>query len=298
MQQKLFFLPVFLIFSGIVHGVYAQSTPLADSLFALKDWEHALPLYSAAAARDTGNALITYRLGLCYHKTGKYDMAVLQYQKAIATGFYPVAPYRLAAAYARLNKPDSLCFWLNEAVAEGFQQANQLQTDPDFDAFRQIPCFRQISEVLNKNAHPCSVDPHHRDFDFWIGEWNVYNVSGQKAGESSVQLILDECVIFENWTDSYGNSGKSFNLFDAISGKWRQTWVDDKGFMTEYLDGVYSERKMVFVTRNTDRGNGATLMRRMTFFNLGPDQVRQFGEKSTDGGKEWTTEFDLIYQRK
>jgi hypothetical protein len=37
---------------------------------------------------------------------------------------------------------------------------------------------------------------------------------------------------------------------------------------------------------------------RMTFFNLGPDKVRQLGENSSDAGKTWTTVWDAIYLRK
>jgi len=37
---------------------------------------------------------------------------------------------------------------------------------------------------------------------------------------------------------------------------------------------------------------------RMTFFNQGPNQVRQLGHVSTDGGKTWTVSFDLTYVRK
>jgi hypothetical protein len=36
----------------------------------------------------------------------------------------------------------------------------------------------------------------------------------------------------------------------------------------------------------------------MTFFNQGPNQVRQLGHISTDGGKTWTVTFDLTYVRK
>ena len=36
----------------------------------------------------------------------------------------------------------------------------------------------------------------------------------------------------------------------------------------------------------------------MTFFNQSPNQVRQLGHVSTDGGKTWTVSFDLTYVRK
>jgi hypothetical protein len=42
---------------------------------------------------------------------------------------------------------------------------------------------------------------------------------------------------------------------------------------------------------------GGKIMTRMTFFNLGPDKVRQLGENSTDEGKTWTAVWDAIYTR-
>src|SRR5918992_3271668 len=80
---------------------------------------------------------------------------------------------------------------------------------------------------------PCKTRPEHRQFDFWVGEWDVRNPRGQQAGTNSVQLILGDCVVFENWTGARGSSGKSFNVYNAATGKWRQTWVDNSGGMVE-----------------------------------------------------------------
>lgn len=48
------------------------------------------------------------------------------------------------------------------------------------------------------SAAPCKSKPECRQFDFWVGEWDVQNPQGQPAGTSSVRLILGDCVIFEN----------------------------------------------------------------------------------------------------
>lgn len=40
---------------------------------------------------------------------------------------------------------------------------------------------------------------------------------------------------------------------------------------------------------------GTTNRIRMTFFNQGPDQVRQLGQVSSDGGKTWAISYDLTY---
>ena len=55
---------------------------------------------------------------------------------------------------------------------------------------------------------------------------------------------------------------------------------------------------MVLTTANKSLADGKQLMQRMTFTKLGNDKVRQHGENSNDGGKTWTTSFDLEYRRR
>ena len=146
---------------------------------------------------------------------------------------------------------------------------------------------------------PCKTDHVYRQFDFWIGEWNVYGLKGQKAGESKVDLILDSCIILENWTSSSaGYTGKSFNTYNAGTKQWQQTWVDNSGGTTEFLRGAAGESTITFWADNVIGPGGKAFHRRLTFFKLGNNKVRQWGERSDDDGKTWTTEYDLEYRRK
>ncbi len=143
---------------------------------------------------------------------------------------------------------------------------------------------------------PCKTRPEYRQFDFWVGEWDVTNPRGQQAGVNSVQLILGDCVVFENWTGAGGGHGKSFNVYNAAKGKWQQTWVDNSGGVLELL-GEYKDDQMRFTGETVGRG-GAKTLERLTFTKLGDGRVRQFWEQSTDGGKTWTVAFDGTYVRK
>ncbi len=148
------------------------------------------------------------------------------------------------------------------------------------------------------NVKPCTTNPIYRFFDFWIGEWEAFGAKG-KAGDSKISVILDSCVILEEWTSAQqGYAGKSFNTYNAATKMWQQTWVDNKGGITEYCNSVWEKEKMIVTTNNRQQQNGSWLMQRMTFTKLNDDKVRQYGENSTDGGKTWTTGFDLEYRRK
>jgi len=159
-----------------------------------------------------------------------------------------------------------------------------------------------LSNAQQPSRLPCS-DPVYRQFDFWIGEWEAYNLKGQKAGDSKIELILDSCIILENWTSAsiikgLRYAGKSYNTYNAATKKWQQYWVDNTGGVTEYFDGHFENDKIILQTANIKQPDRTNKIQKMTFFNLGPDKVRQFGESSTDEGKTWKTDFDLEYRRK
>ena len=143
---------------------------------------------------------------------------------------------------------------------------------------------------------PCQARPEYRQFDFWVGEWDVQNPQGQLAGTNSVQLILDDCVLLENWTGARGGQGKSFNVYNAARGKWQQTWVDNSGSVLE-LAGEYKDGAMRF-TGETKGRDGRVTLERLTFTKLDDGRIRQFWEQSSDGGKTWTVAFDGTYVKK
>jgi hypothetical protein len=147
-------------------------------------------------------------------------------------------------------------------------------------------------------ARPCATDSLYRQFDLWIGEWDVFGPKG-KAGSSRIERILDSCIILENWSSARaGYAGKSFNTYNRSTQQWQQTWVDNAGGSTEFLRGHAEKDKMVFYADKNAGKDGKNYLRRLTFYKLGTDKVRQHGERSDDEGKTWTTEYDLEYRRK
>ena len=52
---------------------------------------------------------------------------------------------------------------------------------------------------------PCSAPPY-RQFDFWIGDWDVFSPDGKLAGHNRVESIEGGCGIQENWTGAGGGT--------------------------------------------------------------------------------------------
>ena len=158
------------------------------------------------------------------------------------------------------------------------------------------------SQLLCAQPLPCS-QPEFRQFDFWIGEWEAFGKNGKKAGDSKISLILDSCIILEEWTSvsavqGLRYAGKSFNTWNSAAKEWQQTWVDNTGTTTAFTHGKYADRKIVFATDPFRFSKDTMAVRRLTFFDLEKNKVRQVGEISKDNGVNWAIEYDLEYRRK
>jgi hypothetical protein len=141
----------------------------------------------------------------------------------------------------------------------------------------------------------CSAEPH-RQFDFWIGSWNV-TVAGKPAGTNRIESGHGGCVLVENWSAPGGGTGISLNFFDRQTRQWHQTWIGSGGGAL-YLNGGLQDGAMVMQSAPVPRPAGGTVINRITWSRLPNGDVRQLWENSTDQGKTWTSAFDGVYSRK
>jgi len=138
---------------------------------------------------------------------------------------------------------------------------------------------------------PACQSAEYRQFDFWLGEWEVFLPTGKKAGDSRIEAISAGCALLENWSGNGGFSGKSLNSYDSGDKQWHQSWVDSSGSRLE-LAGSYADKRMVLAS-----GSGAA-MQRIAWSVNDDGSVRQLWESSADGGKTWAVQFDGKYVRR
>ena len=151
-----------------------------------------------------------------------------------------------------------------------------------------------LTGVTATQDRPCADERSHQ-FDFWIGEWDVY-AEGELAGSNSIQPILDGCVLLESWVGSGGSKGSSFNFFNPGTREWQQFWVWKKGTTLE-LSGRFTGNRMVLEGKSKGK-DGGEIFNRITWFKNDDATVRQHWETSTDQGKKWATAFDGLYKRR
>ena len=142
---------------------------------------------------------------------------------------------------------------------------------------------------------PACTGDEWRQFDFWLGDWNVYGKNGQLAGTNRITREYAGCVLHERYETPRGYAGESLNTYDAGRRVWHQTWVDNGGTLL-LLEGGLRDGAMVLQGQTTDTAGKAT-RHRITWTPHADGSVRQHWESTDDKGA-WTTAFDGRYVRK
>jgi hypothetical protein len=208
------------------------------------------------------------------------------------------------AASARIPKP-------NESLTRG--ASPRARRDPQIRGMRSSTLSAILASVVfvalgtaigaqdapppGPAPTPCLTSPERRQFDFWVGEWDVMTPSGGLAGHSSVQVISGGCALLENWTSTRGGHGKSINAYNAATKQWQQYWIGQDGNVTEYRESSWSGKALSFLARTPVAGGSGVSLQRLTFTPMTDGTVRQLGEISADEGKTWKTAYDFRYHR-
>lgn len=270
----------------------------ADSLYGRREYSGAAAAYRVALAGMPNDGRSWYRLGASLAAMNDNAAAADAFEHSVAIGHQLLAMYNAAAMRARLGQRDRALAWLDSTLAAGFSGDSILRNDPDFASMRADSAFQRRLATARRAFRPCESRSESHLFDFWIGEWDVTTPQGQPAGRSSVQQILSQCVIFENWTDGQSGQGKSFNAYNADYDMWQQFWTDQYGRVTEYRESErIPEGGLRFLAHQGRTGSRQSLIR-MTFTPIDRNTLHQYGETSSDSGKTWTPSFDLYYHRK
>jgi len=137
----------------------------------------------------------------------------------------------------------------------------------------------------------------HRQFDFWLGEWEAFS-NGNLAGTNSISLLQDSCLIRENWISAGGTyTGTSYNFYNEANDQWQQLWIDNQGGYLE-LHGNFEANRMVLSSEEMTSQKGEKYRNRITWTDNPDGTVRQQWEISKDGGESWEAVFDGLYKKK
>jgi hypothetical protein len=152
--------------------------------------------------------------------------------------------------------------------------------------------------MTDQEARIACDEPERRQFDFWLGEWEVRDPEGTLAGHNSIISLFDGCALREEWRGESGHRGTSVNAWSPSRGTWHQTWVDASGMLL-LLEGGLRDGAMVMEGEASFPGEPSRSMRhRISWSRVedDPDQLRQHWEVAGESGA-WETVFDGRYRR-
>lgn len=153
-----------------------------------------------------------------------------------------------------------------------------------------ILSFAQPAE----NCNCCS--PAHDQFDFWIGEWEVFNTEGKKIGENQIEKLEANCLLSETWNAESGSSGRSMNYYNSSNDTWNQLWVSSSGNILK-LNGKAGKNSMILKSETMNGENGKYI--NQITWSLNEDgSVTQYWEILDENGNFLSEVFKGIYRKK
>lgn len=211
------------------------------------------------------------------------------------------SPIRIGMERARINtidgKPDAAVRELQMLADSGFTVVAAITGDPEINRLAGRADYDTLVAKMSAQAYPCQDRPEFKEFDFWVGEWDVTLANGTQAGTNVVQRAERGCVIIENWTSSTGGTGMSINYLDKATDEWVQVWNAEGGSQINIRGGMTDEG-MRLVGHIHYVGNDTTAPFRALFTPLPDGRVRQFFEQSNDDGASWVPWFEGFYTRR
>jgi len=154
------------------------------------------------------------------------------------------------------------------------------------------------------------AEPSSRDFDFWVGRWNVHNrrlrrrLAGADEWDEFEATVVARPILGgmgnedEFRTDYDGGFiGMSFRFFDPAKKRWSIYWADTRrcGELDPPVFGSFSGDTGVF--EGMDVFEGRPILVRFTWSGITTPTLRWEQAFSDDGGESWETNWIMELAR-
>jgi len=163
----------------------------------------------------------------------------------------------------------------------------------------------QASGRRTKEQIKASYEAHQGDFDYLLGDWAFTSVSrefGTGRGYWSAVRLAEGAQILDEYR-VVGDSGQTYYVsstlraYNAVLDQWELvsaesgTGLQNVGTAHRIGAEMHIEQKFGVVSPNPS-------IWRIRYYDIRPDRFSWTGDRSTDGGKTWVTEFLRIEARR
>ncbi len=163
----------------------------------------------------------------------------------------------------------------------------------------------QASGRRTKEQIKASYEAHQGDFDYLLGDWEFTSVSrefGTGRGYWSAVRLAEGAQILDEYR-VVGDSGQTYYVsstlraYNAVLDQWELvsaesgTGLQNVGTAHRIGTEMHIEQKFGVMSPNPS-------IWRIRYYDIRPDRFSWTGDRSTDGGKTWVTEFLRIEARR
>jgi hypothetical protein len=140
-------------------------------------------------------------------------------------------------------------------------------------------------------ANLCDTPEHHQ-FDFWVGDWDVFRTdTNALVARSHIEKLYAGCALGEHWMPLQGTGGGSLNSYRPYLKRWVQVWTDSGNNFTQFAGGW--DGKQMKLAGTSVSTSGQRMPVRMTYERMADGSVVQTGYQ----GKPSKIAYELVYRR-
>ncbi|HVS24032.1 MAG TPA: tetratricopeptide repeat protein [Gammaproteobacteria bacterium] len=277
-----------------------SATPVADPAelaFEQGRWQDAIKEYREILAASPDDRLSLLRIAQAQRELRRYEEALATLEQA-RTANAPEAMIDLERArnLALLGRKDEALDALDASDHNGVRALELVEHTHEFDSFRNLSRFERVLRNIRARVYPCESEPEARDFDFWIGRWEVREPDGTLVGTDTIEKRDGGCSLVERYEGAGGSSGTSVSFYLPSRGEWRQVWTGSGGTLFDITGKlVDGSMKMEGQVEYVD-GNRVVAFRG-SWTQAADGRVRQRLEEFDLGAQSWIVWFDGFFRR-
>jgi hypothetical protein len=163
----------------------------------------------------------------------------------------------------------------------------------------------QTTGQRTREQMKASYDAHQGDFDYLLGDWAFTSVSheyGKGRGYWSAVRLAEGAQVLDEYR-VVGDSGQTYyasstlRAYNAVLDQWELVSADQGTGLQNVGTGqrvgaeMHIEQKFGVLTPTPS-------IWRIRYYDIQPDRFSWAGDRSTDGGKTWDTDFLRIETRR
>ena len=157
------------------------------------------------------------------------------------------------------------------------------------------------SSIAQDKQTSARIYAHKSDFDYLLGDWQFTAKSkqwGTFGGVWSAMRIGDGPTVLDEYRVT-GDKGETYYVtrtlraYNPTTDQWDLVSTEPENGLQNVGTGR-REGGEVHITQEFGTGTNHAAMMRIRYYNIGADHFSWTADRSTDGGKTWTKDFQQI----